>query len=42
LTLPPQDQPDQIYAEGGSTTVWVNFKAQPSIPLPDWLRTLIA
>ncbi len=41
VTLSPSDKPDEIYAEGGSTTVWVNFKAQQSVPLPDWLRALI-
>ena len=30
-----------IYAEGGSKTVWTDFKAQKSAPLPDWLRKLV-
>jgi acyl-CoA thioesterase FadM len=31
-----------IYAEGGSKTVWTDFKAQKSAPLPDWLRQLVS
>lgn len=39
ITLERTDQPGVVYAEGGATTVWVDFKAQRSIPLPDWMRT---
>ncbi|HEV8312321.1 MAG TPA: thioesterase family protein [Burkholderiaceae bacterium] len=42
ITLERTDQPGVIYASGGSTTVWVNFREQKSVPLPDWLRALIA
>jgi len=31
------DSPGVNYAEGGSTTVWVDFPAGKSVPLPDWL-----
>jgi acyl-CoA thioester hydrolase len=30
-----------IYAEGGAKTVWTDFKAQKSTPLPDWVRRLV-
>ncbi len=30
--------PDVICAAGGATTVWTDFPAQKSAPLPDWLR----
>ena len=42
ITLERTDQPGVIYAEGGSTTVWVDFPAGKSMPVPDWLRALIA
>ena len=37
-TMERPDNPGVIYAAGGATTVWVDFKAQKSRPLPDWLR----
>jgi acyl-CoA thioester hydrolase len=37
-TMERPDDPGVIYAAGGATTVWVNFKAQKSLPLPDWMR----
>ncbi len=42
ITLERTDKPGVIHAEGGSTTVWTDFKAQKSVPLPDWIRELIA
>jgi acyl-CoA thioester hydrolase len=42
VTLERTDQPGLLYANGGATTVWVNFKEQKSAPLPDRLRDLIA
>jgi len=41
ITLERSDAPGVIYAEGGATTVWTEFKAQKSAPLPDWLRALV-
>ena len=41
LTIERTDQPGITYAEGGATMVWVNFKQQKSVPLPDWLRALL-
>ena len=38
MTLERSDQPGLVYANGGATTVWIDFKAQRSMPLPDWLR----
>ena len=37
-TLSRSDDPDTVYASGGATTVWVNFPAQKSAPIPDSLR----
>lgn len=42
ITLERSDQPGQIYAEGGATTVWTDFQAQKSAPMPDWLRELVS
>ena len=42
ITLERVDQPGIVYAEGGATTVWVDFPAQKSTPLPEWLRVLVA
>jgi acyl-CoA thioester hydrolase len=33
--------PGVIHAAGGATTVWVNFPAQKSSPLPDWLLAVV-
>ncbi|NDC60712.1 MAG: acyl-CoA thioesterase [Betaproteobacteria bacterium] len=41
-TLERTDMPGVIHAEGGATTVWVNFPAQKSAPMPEWLSTLLA
>ena len=41
ITLERVDQPGVRYAEGGSTTVWTDYAAQKSAPLPDWLRALV-
>jgi acyl-CoA thioester hydrolase len=37
-TMERADDPGVIYADGGATTVWVDYKAQKSVGLPDWLR----
>jgi acyl-CoA thioester hydrolase len=42
ITLERTDDPGVAYAEGGSKTVWTDFKAQKSAPLPDWLRALVS
>ena len=34
VTMAPVREPDAVYAAGGATTVWVDFPAQKSAPLP--------
>jgi len=41
ITLERADDPGVIYAEGGALTVWTDFKAQKSVPLPEWMRRLV-
>ncbi|MGE0070232.1 MAG: acyl-CoA thioesterase [Thiomonas sp.] len=36
------DDPDTIYASGGSRVVWVDFPKRKSAPLPDSLRELLS
>ena len=38
VTLELVDKPGVIHAAGGATTVWVNFREQRSVPLPEWVR----
>ena len=40
-TMERVDDPGVLYAAGGATTVWVDFQAQKSRPLPDWLRSQV-
>ena len=37
-TMERADAPGLVCAAGGATTMWVNFPAQKSAPLPDWMR----
>jgi acyl-CoA thioester hydrolase len=41
VTMERADAPGLLNAAGGATTVWVDYKAQKSRPLPDWLRALV-
>lgn len=41
-TIERTDQPGVIHAEGGATTIWVDFPKQKACTMPDWLRTLVA
>ena len=41
ITLERTDAPGVVYANGGATTVWIDFPRQKAVPLPDWLRALI-
>jgi acyl-CoA thioester hydrolase len=41
-TLERIDQPGVVYAAGGATTIWVDFPAQKSRPLPDWMRAHVS
>jgi acyl-CoA thioester hydrolase len=40
-TMERADRPGEICAAGGATTVWVDFRAQKSRPLPEWLRAQV-
>lgn len=42
VTMERSDDPGTVYAEGGATTVWTDFRAQKSAPMPDWLRAVVA
>ena len=41
VTLERDDEPGVLYAAGGATTVWLDFPAKKTLPLPDWLRALL-
>ena len=41
-TMERADAPGVVDAAGGATTIWVNFPAQKSAPLPDWMRVHLA
>jgi acyl-CoA thioester hydrolase len=41
LTLERTDQPGVVWAEGGAKTVWTDYRAKKSVPMPDWFRALI-
>ncbi|MFZ4651633.1 MAG: acyl-CoA thioesterase [Rubrivivax sp.] len=41
ITLERDDEPGVRYAEGGATTVWTDYAAKKSAPLPDWFRALL-
>ncbi|MEQ1804444.1 MAG: thioesterase family protein [Burkholderiaceae bacterium] len=38
ITLERSDAPGVVYATGGATAVWVDFKEQKSKPMPNWMR----
>ena len=37
-TMERTDEPGVIYAEGGARTVWTDYAAKKSAPMPDWFR----
>ena len=41
LTLERTDEPGVVYCEGGATTVWSDYAAKKSKPVPDWMRALV-
>ena len=41
-TIERTDDRGVVYASGGATTVWVDFPAQKSVPIPDWFRKHLA
>jgi acyl-CoA thioester hydrolase len=42
LTIERTDEPGVIYAEGGAKTVWTDYAAKKSAPMPDWFRALVS
>ncbi len=40
-TLSRRDAPETVCAAGGATTVWVNFRQQKSMPMPQYLRAVL-
>ena len=40
-TMERTDQPGVVCAEGGATTIWVDFPQQKAETLPDWMRALM-
>ena len=42
ITLERTDEPGVLYATGGAKTVWVNYREEKSVPLPERVRTLVA
>ena len=42
MTLERTDEPGVIYAEGGATTVWTDYAARKSAPMPEWFRALVS
>ncbi|MEY4284497.1 MAG: acyl-CoA thioesterase [Betaproteobacteria bacterium] len=41
VTIERLDQPGEVYASGGATTIWVDFPRQKAVDLPGWLRDLV-
>jgi len=41
LTLERTDEPGVVYAEGGAKTVWSDYAAKKSAPMPAWFRALL-
>jgi acyl-CoA thioester hydrolase len=40
-TMELDTEPGVIYAEGGATTIWVDFPQQKAVELPAWMRELV-
>ena len=40
-TMERTDQPGVVCAEGGATTIWVDFPQQKAQTLPDWMLELV-
>ncbi len=41
-TMERTDDPGRIYASGGATIVWADYTKQKSVPLPEWIRVVVA
>jgi acyl-CoA thioester hydrolase len=37
-TIERRDEPGVVYAEGGARTVWTDYAAKKSAPMPGWFR----
>jgi len=42
VTLERGDEPGVLYATGGATTVWLDFAAKKTRPMPDALRAVLS
>jgi acyl-CoA thioester hydrolase len=40
-TVERTDQPGVVWAEGGAMTVWTDYRAKRSAPMPEWFRALL-
>ncbi|MDR0477769.1 MAG: acyl-CoA thioesterase [Desulfobulbaceae bacterium] len=40
-TMEKVGEPGVLYATGGATLVWLNFREGKSMPLPEWLRQVL-
>jgi acyl-CoA thioester hydrolase len=40
-TMTRAEEPDAVYASGGSTIVWVDYTKQKSVPLPERIRAIV-
>ena len=40
-TIERLDQPGEVFASGGATTIWVDFPQQKAVNLPEWLKELV-
>lgn len=41
-TMTRVEEPDAVYASGGATIVWSDYSKQKSVPLPEWVRRVVA
>jgi acyl-CoA thioester hydrolase len=41
ISMERTDMPGTIWADGGAKMVWIDYRNNKSVPLPDWLRERI-
>ena len=41
-TIMRADDRETLYASGGATIVWVDFRKQKSVAMPEWFRALVS
>ena len=41
ITLERTDEPGVLYATGGAKTVWVNYREEKAVPVPEEIRALL-